>query len=351
MPSAYFLVPGRLEQLTGGSIYDRRIVSGLRDRGWTIDVRELDDAFPRPSARTLAQVRTILSGIPEAATVVVDGLAFGAMAEIAERHARRLRFVAVVHLPLACDPSLSVEERDHRRASEQHALQFASLVVVTGLTSRSVVANYGVPQDRIAVVEPGTDPAAPSAGSDDGRVHLLCVATVNAIKGHDLLIGALHRMRDMNWHLCCAGSLTRDERTADTIRRMIIERDLQHRVDLTGELDAAALATRYDRADLFVLGTRYETYGMAVAEALARGVPVVATRTGAVPTLVGDEAGLLVPPDDEDALCSALRAAIGDEPLRARLRAGARRAAARLQPWSVSVERFSSALARVAAIG
>ena len=95
-------------------------------------------------------------------------------------------------------------------------------------------------------------------------------------------------------------------------------------MSLVGELDASALEDFYDRSDLFVLATLRETYGMAVAEALAHGLPVVSTRTGAIPDLVGSDAGLLVPPGDVQALTDALSRVIGDADLRARLAAGAR---------------------------
>jgi len=105
------------------------------------------------------------------------------------------------------------------------------------------------------------------------------------------------------------------------------------RVVFVGELEREPLDALYDAADVFVLPTWYEGYGMAVAEALARGLPVVSTATGAIADLVGESAGILVPPGDDAALSRALRAIVSDSALRARLAEGARRTRTRLPSW------------------
>ena len=126
---------------------------------------------------------------------------------------------------------------------------------------------------------------------------------------------------------------------------MIRTLGLVDRVTLVGELDAARLSECYDSADVFVLATLQETYGMAVAEALAHGLPVVSTTTGEISALVGDDAGLLVPPGDTEALTAALARVIGDAGLRARLAAGATRASERLPRWKDAAAKVSAALA------
>ncbi|MDP2390798.1 MAG: glycosyltransferase, partial [Acidobacteriota bacterium] len=178
-------------------------------------------------------------------------------------------------------------------------------------------------------------------------MRLLCVATVNAGKGHDLLLEALAAVPSHQWHLTCAGSLTRDAATADRVRGLVRQFKLEDRVTLAGELDAEAIVACYDAADVFVLATRRETYGMAVAEALARGLPVVSTTTGAIPDLVGADAGVLVPPGEVAALAEALSRVISDADLRARLTAGAREVRDRLQTWEVATARMDAALQRL----
>src|SRR4029079_13983888 len=149
-----------------------------------------------------------------------------------------------------------------------------------------------------------------------------------------------------NWTLRCAGSADRVEVTTAHVRTRLANPRLATRVELIGALGPEALGGEYDRADLFVLATLYEGYGMAVAEALARGLPVVSTATGAIADLVGAEAGLVVQPGDAAAFATALTRVVTDAGLRARLAAGARRVRDRLPTWDAAVARMAEVLAR-----
>lgn len=350
MRSAALVVPGALTSRTGGYIYDRRIAEGLRERNWAIGVHELPDRFPFPDADTLTRADAVLSAIPAGTITLVDGLAFGAMPVVAEHHASRLRLVAIVHLPLAFDVGLDASTAFQLEASERRALAAARLVVVTGKTTVDLLQQYALPPGRLAVVQPGTDRAPVSRGSGSDTVELLCVATLNPGKDHESLLRALAQCTGP-WRLTCAGSLTRHVETASKIRSLIDELGLADRVSLAGDLDAQALQAAYDRADVFVLATRRETYSMAVAEALAHGLPVVSTTTGAIPDLVGSSAGVLVTPGDRVGLASALARVIDAPGLRARLREGALRARDRLPTWESAAAAMSSALERLDADG
>jgi glycosyltransferase involved in cell wall biosynthesis len=348
MPAAVLIIPGSLETRTGGYEYDRRIADGLRSLGWSIDVRELDASFPRPTPAALTQAADVLAGIPSEGVALVDGLALGAMPDEIEREVRRLRIVALVHLPLADEIGLDRETALRLAGSEQRALSASAFVVVTGSASARAVARYGVGKDRIAIVEPGTEPALLARGSaPDGPLHLLSVATLNPGKGHDILLRALADIRDVDWRLTCAGSATRHPPTTARLEAMVRDLNLAARVSFAGEVDAATLAMLYDAADLFVLATHHETYGMAVAEALARGLPVVSTRAGAIPDLVGDAAGVLCAPGDAEAFANALAMVLRDPDLRERLAAGARFARERLPTWNAAAAKMAAVLERV----
>jgi glycosyltransferase involved in cell wall biosynthesis len=349
--SIVLVVPGPLDTRTGGYMYDKRVAEGLRACGWAVEVRELEGSFPHPAAASLTDAARVLSAIPDGGTVVIDGLALGAMPIQLERERSRLRIIALVHMSIAADVYLDSEKAARLAASERRALACVSLSIVTGERTASTLVSYGVAPDRILLVEPGTDPAPPARGSAAGPLQLLCVATLNCGKGHDVLFRALADVPQRNWRLTCAGSLQRHPETSERLRALLRTLQLQDRVSLAGELDDAALAECYHRADLFVLATRHETYGMAVAEALARGLPVISTSTGAIPQLVGDHAGLLVPPGDASALARAVSRVLGDDQLRARLASGARRAAERLPTWDTAVQKVSAALERVSAHG
>ena len=323
------VVPGSIETRSGGYEYNRRIAAGLRARGWTVNVHETAGS---------------LAAIADGTTVVIDGLALGAVADQAERESQRLRLVALVHMPLADDSGLDRATAERLEASERRALTACALIVVTGAATATTIEGYGVPRDRLAVVEPGTDRAPIARGSGDESPHLICVAALTRGKGHEILIAALATLRDRQWTLACAGSLDRDPETVERVRAQIRLNGLEGRVSLVGELDWPALSALYDRADLFVLATLHETYGMAVAEALARGLPVISTTTGAMPDLVSVDAGLLVPPGDVNAIGAALACAIDDRSVRDRLAIGARRVRDRLPTWEIAVDQMAAVL-------
>jgi glycosyltransferase involved in cell wall biosynthesis len=351
MASLALLVPGDLDALTGGYGYDRRIIGGLRDLGWAVAVETLDSSFPYPTAAARSRAAGVLARIPSGSTVVIDGLAFGVLPFEAEREHARLRLVALVHHPLAAETGLDGRTAALLEATERRALAATRLVVVTSPATAAALERYGVEAHRIACVEPGTDPAPVARGSGSRIVHLLCVASIIPRKGHETLVEALASLPGLEWRLTCVGSLERDPQTADRLRASIAAHGLVERVRFTGDLGAAALDAEYDRADAFVLPTFHEGYGMVVAEALARGLPIVSTPTGAIAGLVSDSAGLLVPPGSVPALAAALCRLIEDRPMRARLAAGARRVRDRLPTWSQAAAAMAAALERVGADG
>jgi glycosyltransferase involved in cell wall biosynthesis len=347
MRSAALVVPGSLSSRTGGYIYDRRISEGLQQQDRSIQVHELPNGYPFPDSGALRAADVAFASIPAGTITLVDGLAFGAMPSIAEHHAARLRLVPIVHLPLASDVGLDAHTAASLKDSEQRSLMAARLVIVTGAATIELLRPYGVPAGRIAVIEPGTDPAPISRGSGGAAVELLCVGTLNAGKDHQTLLQALARCPGHR-HLTCAGSLTSHVSTANEIRALVDRLGLGGRVSLAGDLDAQGLEAAYDRADAFVLATRRETFGMAVAEALAHGLPVVSTMTGAIPDLVDADAGILVRPGDIAGLADALTRVIAVGALRAQLREGALRARDRLQTWDTAAATMSAVLDRLA---
>jgi glycosyltransferase involved in cell wall biosynthesis len=340
------VLPGDPATRTGGYEYDRRIADGLRRRGWRVDVHPLGAGFPRPSADELAAAGEVLAAFADGTRVLVDGLAFGAMPHVAAREARRLRLAALVHHPLAMETGLPAHEAARLRETERAALAHAGRVIATSAATARALADYDVPHERLEVVVPGTDPAPLARGSGTGPIRLVCVATLVPRKGHDTLIDALGDLADLPWRLSCVGSLDRDPAWAASIAARIRARGLGDRVTLAGELAPDALGQAYAEADAFVLATHHEGYGMALAEALARGLPVVSTRAGAVPETVPADAGLLVPPGDVAALRDALHRLLSDAALRARLAAGAQRARLALPTWDEAAARMAAALSR-----
>ncbi len=344
------LLPGDPETPTGGYLYDKRMVAELRALGWRVQVRSLDASFPAPAPVALRDTAAALASLPDGALVLIDGLAFGAMPRQAAAEARRLRLVALVHHPLAAETGLDTDRAQQLRDSERAALAHACAIVVTSReTAQALCDDYDVAAAIVTVVEPGApEPAAARGPRRAGPLRLLCVASLVPRKGHDLLLGALAAYGGDDWTLDCVGSTVRDAACARRAIELVALPELAGRVRFCGEMPPASLQAAYADADLFVLPAWYEGYGMAVAEALAHGLPVIATAVGAVPRLVGTEAGLLVPPGDGAALEAALRRVLGSAVLRAALGAGAARRAQALPRWRESGARLSSLLERLA---
>lgn len=334
--------PGKLETKTGGYAYDRRMIAGLAELGWTVLPLSLGEGFPFPSAKVKRDAERLLSEHPDGALVVVDGLAFGALDGWAEREARRLNIVALVHHPLALETGLGATREARVFRSEKRALGHARQIIVTSpATARELVARYGVAPGRVAVVVPGTDPAPVSALSGD-PVHIVSIGTLTPRKGHDVLLAALKRVEDLPWTATVVGSRTLDAPTAAELDGQLTDLGLGRRVALAGDCeDVRGLLAK---ADLFALASRYEGYGMVFAEALAQGLPILACRAGAVPEVVPEAAGILVPVDDVDAFAAALRRLLSDPDERRRRAEAARLAGAALPGWREAARALSQEL-------
>jgi glycosyltransferase involved in cell wall biosynthesis len=163
-------------------------------------------------------------------------------------------------------------------------------------------------------------------------------------KGYDVLIAALATIADLPWRLSIAGDLTRDAAAAARLHADIEANGLTGRVIVLGAQEPDAVMQLYLASDIFVLASRFESYGMALAEAMAHGLPVVSTTAGAIPNTVPAGAGLLVPPNDPDAFANATRRLVRDAAERRRLAANACAAAAQLPSWADCAQRFAEAL-------
>ncbi|WP_218130948.1 glycosyltransferase family 4 protein [Lentzea albidocapillata] len=304
---------------SGGNVYDLRVSAGLNRLLVAGD-------WPRPSDATALE--QTLAGIPHGDVVLLDGLVSCGLPEIVVPHARRLNIAVLVHLPLADETGLDPGTARALDAREGQVLRAARAVIATSPTAaRDIERRHGL--DHVHVVVPGTDPA-PRAPGTDGVHHLLCVASITARKGHDLLVRALRRI-ERDWRLTCVGPH----------RPFLRELPRDDRVSFPGPLAGKALTSAYASADLFVLASRAETYGMVVTEALAHGLPVIAS---AVPDALGD-GGLLIPAGDENALEAALTRWFEDQDFRSELRARALARRAVLSTWDESTEDLRRVLA------
>lgn len=335
MIDARFLIPGDPATPTGGYAYARHLLAELPRHRIAIAPVTLPASFPHPTLDDIAATAALILTIPQEAVLLVDGLAYGAMPPelIAAAGARPI--VALVHHPLGFESGLEPGKALGLIASERAALTLATRVVVTSRFTRSLLlAEFGVPADRIAVAEPGTDPSARAVGSGSRQVSLLAVGAVTPRKGYAPLVQALATLPDLDWHLTIVGALDRSPDHVAAVERQITTAGLGGRIVLAGAVSPARLDELYRHADAVVSPSLFEGYGMALAEALARGLPLVATTGGAAAETVPDEAGIKVPPGDVPALAAALRRMIGD-PDRRRAAAEASWAAGQTLPrWT-----------------
>jgi glycosyltransferase involved in cell wall biosynthesis len=330
---------------SGGNTYDRRVCDGLAALGWAVH----EHAVP-VAAGHAALARTV-GRIPDGAVVLLDGLIASAAPEALVPQARRLRQVVLVHMPLGHRPPDGAAGAV--RARERAVLAAAAAVVTTSAwTRRRLGELYALPAERVHVAEPGVDAAGLAPGTTVGDA-LLCVAAVTPDKGHDVLLDGLATATDLSWRCACVGSLDRDPAFADGVRRATQIKGLSDRVRFLGPRTGAELRRAYAAADLLVLASHAETYGMVVTEALARGVPVLAADVGGITEALGHgddgtRPGLLVGPGDAAALGAALRRWLGDAELRGRLRRAARERRASLRGWPATTSDVAEVLTGVA---
>ena len=345
------LVPGPIDQLTGGYLYARHLVAALCKRGIEVRVRELGGRFPDADARAKDDCAAALAALRDGAVAVIDGLALAGFEGAMAREARRLRLIVLVHHALAEETGLAPAEALHFASLEARLLPLAAGVICPSARTADAVAASGVARSRIALAPPGTmKPPRPLVRRRAAApMRLLSVATVTPRKGHLVLIEALRRLGARAWRLDIVGSLSRDCDTAAAVRRALENHDKPLPVSLCGERPQAALAEAYEAADLFVLASFHEGYGMAFAEAMAWGLPIIATSAGAIPETVPASAGILVPPGDAEALAGALARVMDDKALYESLAAGAAEAGARLAGWDEAASRWLDGVRRILA--
>ena len=351
----HFVMPGGVDDPTmpsGGNVYDARVSLDLPGFGWQVHKHAIDGSWPQPEAPARAELARTLADLADDTVVLLDGIVACAVPEIVIPEAERLRLVVLVHLPLGDETGLTPALAADLDARERRTLRSVPAVVATSeWAARRLVAHHGLAPDRVHVAAPGAD-IAPLASGTDGVSRLLCVASVTPRKGQHRLVEALAAVTDLPWTCVLVGGLDHDPEYVAGLRALIDQHGLGDRLQLAGPRSGAALDASYASADLMVLTSYAETYGMAVTEALARGIPVLATDVGGLPEAVGRAPdggvpGLLVPPENPAALAAELRGWFGEADVRRRLKAAARARRASLGGWAATARSLSGVMGRL----
>lgn len=345
VPSLTFALSVDYARATGGYVYDRRLVDELVRLGWQVKWLDLQSGFPWPTEADKRETAARLAALPDGAILLSDQLCFGVLPDVVAIEARRLQLGMIVHHPLADEGYGLPEVCEAFRSKEREALRHMAVVVTSSpATAATLLAEYEVAPSRLVIAPPGTDPAPLSAGSGETCVRLLGVGALVPRKGQDLLLAALGMCGDLDWSLTLAGNLSRTPDYVALVQRTIDAAGLTARVTLAGEITDEMLSREWQKADVFVSASRHEGYGMAAAEALARGVPIVATHAGVLGDWMPDGVAEIVPTGNVPALADALRRVIGDATYRKVLRYGALARRGELLSWSDTAARVDQRL-------
>lgn len=338
------IVPKPFDRLSGGTIYDRHMAEGLRAHGHRVDVVEVAVAHPLTGERAQEAAEAAWRSLPSGTRAVVDGLALPAFRQLAGELAFAQAF-GLVHHPTALETGHSDADRQALRDAERTLLPMLSRVIVTSEpTAERLVQDFGVVRDRVTVVLPGTQDAPRSRGSGSGTCHVLSVGTLVPRKGHDLLIQALARLFDLDWRLTIAGSPDRDPVHARSLSALAETLGVANRVTFAGEVADAELEALWQEADVFALATHWEGYGIAIADALKRGLPIAVTSGGAASALMPPEGGIECAPGDLAGFSTALRRLVFSPDLRRWMSDASWAAGKALPDWPTQARAFAHAL-------
>lgn len=334
------IVPGPLAKVSGSHHYARRMANALREAGHDLRIIALDGRLPDPDQAAIYAARTAWADLPANCLKLIDGIALPAFDGLPLN-----QVTALIHHPASLETGIGDDARQRLHTTEAAMFHnLPRLVATSEQTADRLVKDFSLPRDRIAIVAPGIDDLPRSTGSGGPCCRILAVGHLIPRKGYDILLHALSRLFDLNWHLTIVGA-GNDQVHADGLRALADDLHIAQHVEFAGQLDDVALEEQWRTADLFAATPHFEGYGMALAEALRRGLPVAATNTGAVPVLVGPEAGVVCAPGDIEQLSKALRRLIFDRPLLLDMAEVAWQSGQSLPSWNEQATRLAAVLA------
>jgi glycosyltransferase involved in cell wall biosynthesis len=361
-----FVIYGSLQQISGGYLYDRKVIDYLRDQGVEVDCLQLP-ACPYllcPLHNFYAPLRRLFRGSRSGRydCIIIDELTHPSVfLPVSRRKLSGPPVVVLLH-------HLKIRERIGpllglaARSMERSLLRRCDGIIVNSHTTRSTVGDLIDSEAKVYVCPPGSDtlvqssgvegsgggtsaPAAANAAAAERPVRLLITGNIIPRKGHDLLIRMLADLSDLSWELRVVGAAV-DPRYKRRVDRLVRRYELGERIVYTGVLSGQALSRQYLEADLFVFPSRYEGFGISLAEAIRAGLPFVAFASGAIPEVSGGR-GLLVPEGDLAGFQRHLQRLISDPAFRRQAAEISRSLASDLPTWRQTGETFLRAVKEI----
>ncbi len=344
------VVYGDLSNVSGGFLYDRKLVEGLRDRGDAVDVISLPwRTYGRHLADNVSSaVQRRLDGPYD--VLLQDELCHPSLV----RTNRRLDapIVALAHSLRSEEPRPPPPRWLYRWIERRYLAGVDGVVCTSEATREAVEALAGAPT---VVAYPGRGHRGPTVTADEiqrrareGPLRIAFVGNVVPRKGLHALVDGLARLPTDEWYLTAIGSLDENPDYVSRIRRRMEERDVVGAVTLTGQLSDEELAARLRDQHLLAVPSTYEAFGIAYLEGMGFGLPALATTAGGADELVTDgENGFLVPPEDPRAVARTVESLIGDRNRLHGLSVAARETYEAHGSWDATVDQVQSFLRRV----
>ena len=340
----HFLIPGDIDTLASCYIYDKKIIEGLKNKGHKVALYRLADDFPFPSDKSLKHCQEVVKSIPKSEPIIIDSLAFGIIPSVIKKVSTTNPIIGLIHLPLSADPNYSAYQRTLITSQEMEAFKLATKFIVTSEYTLEVLLNLGIEKHKINLVIPGIDNFPQKKKYPEIPTKLLSIANLCRSKDHAILVRALTALKDKNWVLDCYGNLDLDREYLADFQSMIRKNHLQNKILIHGTISGQELSDAYLNADLFVHPSEFETYGMALAEALSHGIPVIATTGGGICKTVPAKMGQFFKPSDVYGLQSILEELFENPEVYKKLYTQASTYKDKAQTWTKSIDLFETAL-------
>jgi glycosyltransferase involved in cell wall biosynthesis len=341
--TVHFLTMGDIHSLTGGYLYNMNIMEGLEQNGYSVNIIGTD--WPWDNKPELEKIsRFHFEKLVAGSCILIDSLVLSLLRREVQEFSDKLIFVGMIHLPASY--SISSDGYGKLSGEELLALHQMRQVIVTGQFTFDLLCNAGLNPAGIRVVEPGTDQFPQKTHYKPVPSELLCIANYSPIKAQDILIRSLNRITDRDWTLHLYGDKDRDKEYSAMVNSLIKEFHLKKRVIMHGIAGRDEITAIFLDADLFVMPSLFESYGMALTESLAHGIPVVTTRTGNIPVTVPAGMGIFVEPGNEQQLADAIRSLLDDPAKYTSLCADASQYHLRARSWEQAVTEFEMIISK-----